>query len=79
MIRKFLTAEKTKLLGNSFIERKFNNKPLICMFCRKTFYSKTDKIHDKTLKVIYNNNKHVLVCYWKVKVCQYIKHTWAFK
>ena len=52
-IRKFLTIEKAKILGNAFIESQFNYAPLICMFCRKTFHSKTEEIHHKTSKVIY--------------------------
>ena len=48
-IRKFLTVEKAKLLGNSFIESQFNYATLILMFCRKLIL--------KTLKVIYNNTK----------------------
>ena len=60
-IRKFLTIEKAKILGNAFIDSQFNYAPLIWMFCRKTFYSKIEKIHHRTLKVIddldesYNN------------------------
>ena len=52
-IRKFLTIEKTKILGNAFIDSQFNYAPLTWVFCRKTFYSKIDKIHHSTLKVIY--------------------------
>ena len=42
-IRKFLTIEKAKILGNAFIDSQFNYAPLIWMFCRKTFYSKIEK------------------------------------
>ena len=52
-IRKFLTIEKTKILGNAFIDSQFNYAPLIWMFCRKTLYSKIQKIHHRTLKVVY--------------------------
>ena len=55
-IRKHLTLEKAKLLGSSFIESQFNYSPLIWMFCKKTYYLKIEKIHYKTLKVIYNCN-----------------------
>ena len=43
-IRKFLTIEKTKILGNAFIDSQFNYAPLLWMFCRKTVYSKRKKI-----------------------------------
>ena len=55
-IRKFLTIEKAKMLGNAFIDSQFNYAPLLWMFCRKTLYSKIEKIHHKTLKVIYQSN-----------------------
>ena len=55
-IRKFLTIEKAKILGNAFIDRQFNYATLLWMFCRKTLYSKIEKIHHKTLKVIYESN-----------------------
>ena len=52
-IRKFLIIEKAKILGNAFIDSQFNYAPLIWMFCRKTLYSKIEKIHHRTLKVVY--------------------------
>ena len=55
-IRKFLTIEKAKILGNAFIDSQFNYAPLLWMFCRKTLYSKIEKIRHKTLKVIYESN-----------------------
>ena len=55
-IRKFLTIEKSKILGNAFIDSQFNYAPLLWMFCRKTLYSKIEKIHHKTSKVIYESN-----------------------
>ena len=51
-IRKFLTIEKAKMLGNAIIDSQFNYAPLLCMFCRKALYSKIEKIDHKTLKVI---------------------------
>ena len=53
-IRKLI--EKTKILGNAYIDSQFNYAPLLWMFCRKTLYSKIEKIHHKTLKVIYESN-----------------------
>ena len=56
-IRKYLSLEKTRMLGNTFIDSQFNYAPLIWMFCRKGLYLKMQKIHHKTLKVIYQSNK----------------------
>ena len=55
-IKKFLTIEKAKMLGNAFIDSQFNYAPLLWMFCRKTLYSKIEKMHHRTLKVIYQSN-----------------------
>ena len=56
-IRKYLNLEKVKVLGNALIDSQFNYVPLIWMFCRKELYLKMQKIHQKTLKVIYQSNK----------------------
>ena len=50
--RNFLTLGKVKILRTAFIDSQFNYASLIWMFCRKTFYSKTENIHHWTLKVI---------------------------
>ena len=50
-IRKYLTLDKAKLLGNAFIDSQFNYAPLTWMFCHKTTYLNLRKIHHKTLKV----------------------------
>ena len=51
-IRKYLTLDKAKLLGNAFIDSQFNYAPLIWMFCHKTTYLKMQKIHHKILIII---------------------------
>ena len=56
-IRKYLTLDKAILLGNTFINSQFNYAPLIWMFCRKTLYHKIEKIHHRTLKVIYQSKE----------------------
>ena len=40
----------------SYIDSQFNYAPLIWMFCHKTTYLKMQKIHHKTLKVIYQSD-----------------------
>ena len=72
-IRKFLTTEKGKILGNGFIDSQFNYAPLPWKFSGKTRYSKIEKIHHKTLKVFYeSNDTYDNYCY-KVTRSQYIK------
>ena len=45
-------CRKAKVLANTFIDCQFNYAPLKWNFCRKTFHSKIEKIHHRTLKVI---------------------------
>ena len=40
-----------------FINSQFNYAPVVSMFCRKTLYHKIEKIHHKTLKVIYQSEE----------------------
>ena len=56
-IRKHLTLDKEILLGNTLINSQFNYAPLIWMFCRKTLYHKIEKIHHRTLNVIYQSEE----------------------
>ena len=55
-IRKYLTLDKVKLLGNAFIDSQFNYAPLKWMFCHKPTYLKMQKIFHKSLKVIYQSD-----------------------
>ena len=55
-IRKYLTLDKAKPLGNAFIDSQSNYAPLIWIFCHKTTYLGMQKIHHKTLKVIYQSD-----------------------
>ena len=55
-IRKYLTLDKAKLLGNAFIDSQFNYAPLIWMFCHKSTYLKMQKIYHKSLIVIYQSD-----------------------
>ena len=57
-IRKFLTAEKARILANAFINCQFNYTLLILMFACKTAINKILKVHYRTLQVVYcENNK----------------------
>ena len=55
-IRNYFSLEKSKMLGNVFIDSPFNYAPLIWIFCKMGVYLKIQKIHHKTLKVIYQSN-----------------------
>ena len=73
-IRKLLTIEKAKILGNVFIDSQFNY--LIWTFCRNTFYSKIEKNHHRTLQVIYtidNSKSNLLLPNDSVSIHQCLK------
>ncbi|XP_057296135.1 uncharacterized protein LOC130625073 [Hydractinia symbiolongicarpus] len=53
-LRPYLSQPKAKILSSSFIQSQFNYAPLIWMFCSKTAYSKIERVHYKTLKVVYD-------------------------
>ena len=55
-MRNNLAAVKAKLLGNAFIHSQFNSTLLIQMFCLMTLYLKIEKIHHKTLRIIYQSH-----------------------
>ena len=57
-IRKYLTADKAKLLYNAFINSQFNYASISCInnVCHKHDYLKIEKIQYKALKIVYNSN-----------------------
>ena len=59
-IRSYISEEKAKILGDAFINSHFNYAAIIWMFCRKTLYKKIEKIHHKTLQVVYNSHESYL-------------------
>ena len=56
-IRKYLSLEKASMLGNLFIDSQLIYAPLVWIFCGRGLYLKIQKIHHKTLKVIYQSNE----------------------
>ena len=53
-IRNYLSTEKARLLATAFINSQFYYAPLIWMFAGKSLISKVQKIHFRTLQVVYN-------------------------
>ena len=52
-----MTVDKRKILLNLFIAEQFNYCPLIWMCHGRTLNNKTNRIHERTLKIVYNNYK----------------------
>ena len=55
-MRKYLAVEKAKLLGNAFIDSQSNSAYITWMLFQKNLYLKIEKIHHKTLRIIYQSN-----------------------
>ena len=59
-LRKYLTLEKARVLGNTFVDSQFNYVPLIWMFCKKTIYFKMHKFQsDESCENLINLDKSV--------------------
>ena len=56
-IRRFLSTEKAKYLSEAYILSAFKYCPLIWMFCNKTSNNQINKIHKRTLRLIYEMEK----------------------
>ena len=54
-VAKFLPFYKKKLLFNSFIESQFSYCPLVWMFCSRKLNAKINHIHERALRIIYND------------------------
>ena len=51
-IRRYSSADKTRLFANAFIDSQFNYAPLIWKFACKTLINKICKIHHITVQVV---------------------------
>ena len=52
-IRRFLSTEQTNYLSEVHIMSAFKYCPLILMFCNKTSNNQINKIHKRTLRLVY--------------------------
>ena len=55
-ISKFLSEDKLKLIMKTFIESQFNYCPLLWMCHSRTLNNKINKLHERALRVVYNND-----------------------
>ena len=55
-----MSLPKKNLLFNSFIKSQFNYCPLIWMFCSRKQNSKINSIHERALRIIYQNHTTIL-------------------
>jgi hypothetical protein len=52
---KFLTQDKLRILMSAFIESQFNYCPLIWMFHSRKINNKINKLHERSLRLIYKD------------------------
>ena len=55
-ISKYLTKDKLRLIMKTFIESQFNYCPLLWMCHSRELNRKINKLHERTLRVVYKNN-----------------------
>ena len=56
-IAKHMTIDKRKILLNSFVTAQFNYCPLIWMCHSRTLNNKINRIHERALRIVYNDYK----------------------
>ena len=54
-IARFLDENKRKLLMNSFVISQFNYCPVVWMFCQRQSNHMINRIHERTLRIAYND------------------------
>ena len=54
---KFMNKEKLRILARAFIESQFGYCPLIWMFHNRTLNNKINRLHERTLRLVYNDHE----------------------
>ena len=55
-IAPFMSITKRKILMNAFFNAQFSYYPLTWMFHRRKLNNKINKLHERCLRIVYNNN-----------------------
>ena len=55
-ITNYMELPKRHILINAFFKAQFNYCPIICMFHSRSFNNKFNRLHERCLRIIYNNN-----------------------
>ena len=73
-ISPYLNQYKKKILMNSFFTAQFGYCPLVWMFCSRTINNKINKLHERCLRLIYNDKsstyQELLTCDRSVTIHQ---------
>ena len=57
-ISKYLSKNNLRILMKTFIESQFNYCPLIWMFHNRSANNKINRLHERALRLVYNNDKY---------------------
>ena len=55
-VSKYLSKDKLRIIMKTFIESQFNYCPLVWMFHNRTMNNKINRLHERALRVVYNDN-----------------------
>ena len=55
-IAKYMSKDKLRIVMKTFIQSQFNYCPLIWMFHNRTLNNKINKLHERALRIVYNNS-----------------------
>ena len=79
----YMSVEKKRIIMKAFIESQFGYFPLVWMFHSRGINSKMDRIHERSLRITYNNKYHnkynnnnlCEICLIKITLSQYTIET----
>ena len=55
----YLSLERRRTLMKAFIESQFAYCPLIWMFCQRSSNTRINHLHERALRIVYNNNESI--------------------
>ena len=50
-----LPGEQCKVLDSTFFDSQFNYRPLLWMFCSRSLNHKINRLHERSLRIAYND------------------------
>ena len=56
-VRRYMTTEKRRMLFKSFVESQFGYCPPVWMFHNRDLEHKINKLHERALRIVYNDDK----------------------
>ena len=65
-ITPLMDIEKRKMLMNAFSNAQFSYCPLTWMFHSRNLNNKINKLHERCLQIVYNNNTSSYKTFWKL-------------